>query len=110
MSYVKLMQANGTTLPDTSHSLCVYRLEPKKWDESDNGYLSLPCTKGELKNEKKEEKHGALVLSTKDSFFISTNVCSTKLTQNGNFYFKFQIVIIYNFFFSGFTRIAKLDR
>lgn len=87
MSFVKLMLENGTTLPDTTHGLCVYRLEHKKWDEADVGYLALPWTKVDLKSERKEEKCPGLVLSTKDSFHISTNVCSTKLTQNGGYHF-----------------------
>jgi len=84
MSFMKLMQENGTTVPDTTHSLCVYKLEHKKWDETDIGYLTLPWTKtDEKKTDKKEEKCPGLIASFKDSFLVSTNVCSTKLTQNG---------------------------
>nr|CAD7428799.1 unnamed protein product [Timema monikensis] len=56
LSYVKLMQGNGTTLHDTEHDLLVY--------------------KGQ------KPQQGGLTLTNKDSFTIHTNVCSTKLTQN----------------------------
>lgn len=48
MSYVKLMQRNGTTLQDTDHSLLVYKIENKKYEETDINYLKLPSTKKEL--------------------------------------------------------------
>ncbi|GFG33105.1 hypothetical protein Cfor_10663, partial [Coptotermes formosanus] len=81
MSYVKLMQENGTTLRDTQHELLVYKIDHKKFEDSDMGYLSLPSTRDEL-TEGQKPQHGGLSLSSKDSFTIHTNVCSTKLTQN----------------------------
>lgn len=48
LSYVRLMQRNGTTLQDIQHELLVYKLEQKKYDESDISYLKLPSTRGEL--------------------------------------------------------------
>ncbi|XP_076631403.1 dedicator of cytokinesis protein myoblast city isoform X2 [Colletes latitarsis] len=84
LSYVKLMQRNGTTLQDIQHELLVYKLDQKKYEETDILYLILPSTKGELVelNVEKKPTMGALTLSTKDSFLIATNICSTKLTQN----------------------------
>ncbi|XP_043247936.1 dedicator of cytokinesis protein 1 isoform X3 [Colletes gigas] len=84
LSYVKLMQRNGTTLQDIQHELLVYKLDQKKYEETDIMYLVLPSTKGELVelNVEKKPSMGALTLSTKDSFLIATNICSTKLTQN----------------------------
>ncbi|XP_076651042.1 dedicator of cytokinesis protein myoblast city isoform X1 [Halictus rubicundus] len=84
LSYVKLMQRNGTTLQDTQHELLVYKLDQKKYEDVDTSYLKLPSTRGELVelNVEKKPTIGALSLSTKDSFLIATNICSTKLTQN----------------------------
>ncbi|XP_053976094.1 dedicator of cytokinesis protein 1 isoform X2 [Hylaeus volcanicus] len=84
LSYVKLMQRNGTTLQDIQHELLVYKLDQKKYEETDISYLKLPSTKGELVelNIEKKPTLGALTLSSKDNFLIATNICSTKLTQN----------------------------
>ncbi|XP_014489472.1 PREDICTED: dedicator of cytokinesis protein 1 isoform X4 [Dinoponera quadriceps] len=84
LSYVRLMQRNGTTLQDIQHELLVYKLEQKKYDESDISYLKLPSTRGELAelNMEKKPSLGSLTLSSKDNFLIATNICSTKLTQN----------------------------
>ncbi|KAL0276596.1 UNVERIFIED_CONTAM: hypothetical protein PYX00_004139 [Menopon gallinae] len=80
MSYVKLMQENGTTVCDGSHSLCVYKLDHRKYDENDVGYLNLPWCRTDEKIDKNQIP--GLSFSNKDYFYISTNVCSTKLTQN----------------------------
>ncbi|XP_050483579.1 dedicator of cytokinesis protein 1 isoform X4 [Bombus huntii] len=84
LSYVKLMQRNGTTLQDIQHELLVYKLDQKKYEEIDISYLKLPSTRGELVelNLEKKPTLGTLTLSSKDSFLIATNICSTKLTQN----------------------------
>lgn len=47
LSYVKLMQRNGTTLQDIQHELLVYKLDQKKYVETDISYLKLPSTRGE---------------------------------------------------------------
>lgn len=84
MSYVKLMQENGTTLPDAKHSLIVYKIDYKKFDENSLDYFKLPSTTNEIKEYAKEKPQvPGLSVSTKDSFSISSNICSTKLTQNG---------------------------
>ncbi|KAG9346089.1 hypothetical protein JZ751_007907 [Albula glossodonta] len=86
LSFVKLMRYDGTTLRDGEHDLIVYKAEAKKLEDSSH-YLNLPATKLELE----EKGHSATGKSTqnlasctisKDSFQISTLVCSTKLTQN----------------------------
>lgn len=84
MSYVKLMQENGTTLKDTNHSLLVYKIDYKKFDENNVDYFKLPSTSAELKDDQKVQVPG-LILSKRDIFSIATNVCSTKLTQNGKY-------------------------
>ncbi|KAB7505734.1 Dedicator of cytokinesis protein 1 [Armadillidium nasatum] len=80
LSFVKLIQPNGTTLLNMDHELLVYKIDHKKWNEEDSSYLRLPCVKnvGEEVQKKKEDCYS---LSSKDSFFISTVFCSTKLTQ-----------------------------
>ncbi|XP_031352316.1 dedicator of cytokinesis protein 1-like isoform X2 [Photinus pyralis] len=81
MSYVRLMQENGTTLKDAKHNLIVYKIDHKKFDDSGLDYFKLPSTVDEIKDSSRPQTNG-LSLSTKDSFTISTNICSTKLTQN----------------------------
>lgn len=81
MSYVRLMQENGTTLHDTEHELLVYRIDHKKFDDTGLEYLNLPSKRSELVTNTKLASQG-LTSSNKDTFSISTNVCSTKLTQN----------------------------
>jgi hypothetical protein len=61
----------------------LFQIDHKKFEDSDLGYLNLPSTREEL-TEGQKPQHGGMTLSSKDSFTIHTNVCSTKLTQNGN--------------------------
>lgn len=75
------MQENGTTLKDDKHSLVVYKIDHKKFDEKSMDYFNLPSEISELKDGQKPQAAG-LTLSSKDSFVISSNICSTKLTQN----------------------------
>ncbi|KAI0221767.1 Dedicator of cytokinesis protein 1 [Lamellibrachia satsuma] len=90
MSYIKLMQDNGTTLKDTRHDLLVYKIDSKKMDQSST-YLKLPATECDLESQsqpglspsKCQIHAGGLTLNINDSFQISTLVCSTKLTHNG---------------------------
>ncbi|NWR19558.1 DOCK5 protein, partial [Emberiza fucata] len=89
MGFVKLMNADGTTLQDGKHNLIVYKGDNKKMEDA-KSYLTLPCTKTEV--EEKEAPSGKNLHSlanftptkdsTKDSFQIATVICSTKLTQN----------------------------
>ncbi|XP_071445315.1 dedicator of cytokinesis protein 1 isoform X2 [Hetaerina americana] len=81
MSFVNLMQADGTTLFDMQHELLVYKVDHKKYDEGDIGYLNLPSLRSKLVDGQKHQING-LTLSVKDYFLIETNICSTKLTQN----------------------------
>ncbi|CAG01025.1 unnamed protein product, partial [Tetraodon nigroviridis] len=86
LSFVKLMRYDGTTLRDGEHDLIVYKAEAKKLEEL-SLYLNLPATKLELE-EKGYSSTGKSIQNltnctiSKDSFQISTLVCSTKLTQN----------------------------
>lgn len=66
---------------------CCLQAEAKKLEDAST-YLSLPSTKAELEEKghsvtgKSLQGLGSCSIS-KDSFQISTLVCSTKLTQNG---------------------------
>ncbi|XP_056326075.1 dedicator of cytokinesis protein 1 isoform X1 [Danio aesculapii] len=85
LSFVKLMRYDGTTLRDGEHDLIVYKAEVKKLEDS-SMYLSLASTKPEMEERnpssgKNAQNLGSFTIS-KDSFQISTLVCSTKLTQN----------------------------
>ncbi|XP_078484653.1 dedicator of cytokinesis protein 1 isoform X1 [Ciona intestinalis] len=95
LSYVRLMKSEGTTLQDGVHNLLVYKVESRRLEPNDaKKYLSLPPSRSDLDNYK--SKPGAspggqsrlfnprvegFTLS-RDTFQISTLVCSTKLTQN----------------------------
>ncbi|KAJ6638701.1 Dedicator of cytokinesis protein 1 [Pseudolycoriella hygida] len=82
LSYVRLMQDNGTTLQHDSHNLVVYKIDQKKFDkDAQFNYLTLPSRTFELTKASKPSAPG-LSLSLKDSFVIRTNVCSTKLTKD----------------------------
>jgi dedicator of cytokinesis protein 1 len=98
MSFVKLMNENGTTMKDQIHELLVYKVDHKRYDESDVAYLKFPSTREELEHTLSNSNYqinqigakqlsamfqtNGIIVSPKDSFIISTVVCSTKLTQN----------------------------
>lgn len=73
----------GVLSPFTFTSEILFQIDHKKFEDSDLGYLSLPSVRKEL-TEGQKPQLGGISLSSKDSFTIHTNVCSTKLTQNGN--------------------------
>ncbi|XP_036078774.1 dedicator of cytokinesis protein 1 isoform X3 [Rousettus aegyptiacus] len=86
LAFVKLMRYDGTTLRDGEHDLIVYKAEAKKLEDA-AAYLSLPSTKAELEEKghaatgRGLQSLGSCTIS-RDSFQVSTLVCSTKLTQN----------------------------
>ncbi|XP_030407878.1 dedicator of cytokinesis protein 5 isoform X2 [Gopherus evgoodei] len=88
VAFVKLMNADGTTLQDGKHNLVIYKGDNKKMEDA-KFYLTLPGTKVEEEKDSPPGKnlhHLANFTptkdSTKDSFQIGTLICSTKLTQN----------------------------
>lgn len=86
LSYVRLMQENGTTLQHQCHQLVVYKIDTKKFDkDSQLDYLGLPsrCNELSVVGCKKPDAKSILSVAAKDSFTIETNLCSTKLTHNG---------------------------
>ncbi|XP_051911224.1 dedicator of cytokinesis protein 4b isoform X3 [Hippocampus zosterae] len=77
-SFVPLMQEDGRTLPDGTHELII-----QKCDENTNladcaRYLKLPFSKANIPSNNQTLK------GTKESFWITSFLCSTKLTQNGD--------------------------
>ncbi|XP_048465139.1 dedicator of cytokinesis protein 1-like [Rhincodon typus] len=88
LAFVKLMRYDGTTLRDGEHDLIVYKSDAKKLEDAAL-YLNLPATKTTLEERgyamtgKNMHSFGNFSIS-KDSFQISTLVCSTKLTQNAS--------------------------
>ncbi|XP_052251846.1 dedicator of cytokinesis protein 1-like isoform X3 [Dreissena polymorpha] len=100
MAFVKLLNKNGTTLMDGEHELLLYKIDYKKGeDKGHNPYIDLPSTQKELEasnnfgtgnftqgaggtHKKIPLFSGQYSLSYRDTFKISTFVCSTKLTHN----------------------------
>lgn len=86
MAYVKLMQDVGTTLTDNDHSLVVYKIDHKKFNDSNTEYFLLPSTVEDLRSSNNKIQVPGLFYTGKESFTIRSNICSTKLTQNGKLF------------------------
>uniref|UniRef100_A0A8C4P2U3 Dedicator of cytokinesis 4 n=1 Tax=Dromaius novaehollandiae TaxID=8790 RepID=A0A8C4P2U3_DRONO len=78
-SFVPLMQENGRTLPDGTHELIVHKCEENTNLQDSSRYLKLPFSKGIFLG-----NNSQAVKTTKESFWITSFLCSTKLTQNGD--------------------------
>ncbi|XP_066567873.1 dedicator of cytokinesis protein 2 isoform X2 [Amia ocellicauda] len=86
MAFVHLLCRDGTTLKDGQHQLILYKGDSRKLEDVSQ-YGSLLCSLGGGGQQRTSsvptlKGSGNLVLSTRDSFQISTLTCSTKLTQN----------------------------
>ncbi|XP_068625429.1 dedicator of cytokinesis protein 1 [Battus philenor] len=87
LSYLRLMQREGTTTPDMQHTLCVYKIDNKRSNsevetEAAAVCLGLPSRRDELPaGAEKGLTRGPLSLVYRDSLTVATKLCSTKLTQ-----------------------------
>ncbi|XP_038636091.1 dedicator of cytokinesis protein 4 isoform X1 [Scyliorhinus canicula] len=77
-SFVPLMQEDGRTLPDGIHELIVHKCEENTNFQDPTCYLKLQYCKGNLHGNSQPVK------ASKETFWISSFLCSTKLTQNGD--------------------------
>lgn len=78
VAFLPLMKENGTTLTDSEHhDLLVYKVDGRRFSETDTAYLQLPCSKAEL-----ERRFGVDVSSEKEvkAFFAKTNLISGSST------------------------------
>ncbi|XP_069812400.1 dedicator of cytokinesis protein 4-like, partial [Dendropsophus ebraccatus] len=78
-SFISLMQEDGRTFPDGTHELIVHKCEENTVFQDSCRYLKLPFSKGNLHG-----NNNQAVKNTKESFWITSFLCSTKLTQNGD--------------------------
>uniref|UniRef100_A0AAQ5X400 Dedicator of cytokinesis 4b n=1 Tax=Amphiprion ocellaris TaxID=80972 RepID=A0AAQ5X400_AMPOC len=77
-SFVPLMQEDGRTLPDGTHELIIHKCEENTSLADCSRYLKQPFSKANLPSNNQTLK------GTKESFWITSFLCSTKLTQNGD--------------------------
>ncbi|XP_064175400.1 dedicator of cytokinesis protein 4-like isoform X3 [Anguilla rostrata] len=77
-SFAPLMQEDGRTLPDGTHELIVHKCEESAVLHDPARYLKLQFSKGSLPGNSQAARSG------KESFWVTSFLCSTKLTQNGD--------------------------
>lgn len=98
LSYLRLMQPEGTTTPDTQHNLCVYKIDNKRSSSQQNDKqkqqhndieaeacsvcLTVPSKRNELPaGTENGLSRGVLSLVHRDTLTVATKLCSTKFTQ-----------------------------
>lgn len=97
ISFIRLMNKDETTLKNNDYRLFVYKIDPKKYNENDKSYLTLPSIRNDSNNKSDSENSNSTDLkqifnkqklsniytySPRDIFTISIKICSTKLAQN----------------------------
>ncbi|KAI4824512.1 hypothetical protein KUCAC02_013016 [Chaenocephalus aceratus] len=81
-AFTPLMREDGTTLSDESHELYVYKCDENATFSNQGLYLSLPCCKEDFNSCPNLPANLPFQRSPKETFSVSTILCSTKLTQN----------------------------
>uniref|UniRef100_A0A3Q3BAW6 Dedicator of cytokinesis 3 n=1 Tax=Kryptolebias marmoratus TaxID=37003 RepID=A0A3Q3BAW6_KRYMA len=81
-AFTPLMREDGTTLSDESHELYVYKCDENTTFSNHALYLGLPCCKDDFNSCPNIPSSLIFQRSTKETFWISTQLSSTKLTQN----------------------------
>ncbi|KAM9859694.1 dedicator of cytokinesis protein 3-like isoform 2-T2 [Aulostomus maculatus] len=81
-SFTPLMREDGTTLSDESHELYIYKCDENTTFSNHALYLGLPCCKDDCNSCPSIPSSLVFQRSTKETFWISTQLSSTKLTQN----------------------------
>ncbi|XP_028970144.2 dedicator of cytokinesis protein 3 isoform X12 [Esox lucius] len=81
-SFTPLMRDDGTTLSDESHELYVYKCDENTTFSNHALYLGLPCCKDDFNSCTNIPSSLIFQRSTKETLWISTQLSSTKLTQN----------------------------
>uniref|UniRef100_A0A8C7XIS9 Dedicator of cytokinesis 3 n=1 Tax=Oryzias sinensis TaxID=183150 RepID=A0A8C7XIS9_9TELE len=81
-AFTPLMREDGTTLSDEIHELYVYKCDENTTFSNQGLYLSLPCCKEDFNSCPTLPANLPFQRSPKETFWVSTILCSTKLTQN----------------------------
>uniref|UniRef100_A0A8C9WFB8 Dedicator of cytokinesis 3 n=1 Tax=Scleropages formosus TaxID=113540 RepID=A0A8C9WFB8_SCLFO len=81
-SFTPLMREDGTTLSDETHELYVYKCDENTTFSNHALYLGLPCCKDDFNGCPNIPSSLIFQRSTKETLWISTQLSSTKLTQN----------------------------
>ncbi|XP_007888770.2 dedicator of cytokinesis protein 3 [Callorhinchus milii] len=81
-AFTPLMRDDGTTLSDDVHELYVYKCDENSTFSNHALYLGLPCCKEDFNGCPNIPSSLIFQRSTKEFFWISTLLSSTKLTQN----------------------------
>jgi hypothetical protein len=85
-SFFHLMELDGTTVKDGAHSLCIYKCDDVQQLSDCNVYLALAARLSDMKHSEQQVTiHRGFVRSSKENVTVRTRLCSTKLTQNGEF-------------------------
>ncbi|XP_047666216.1 dedicator of cytokinesis protein 3 isoform X1 [Tachysurus fulvidraco] len=81
-AFTPLMREDGTTLSDECHELYVYKCDENTTFSNHALYLGLPCCKDDFNGCPNIPSSLIFQRSTKETLWISTQLSSTKLTQN----------------------------
>lgn len=77
------METGGATLCDGPHELYIYKCEDRSRLNDPQIYLALPSGAQESAEGIGQNSSSPFGRSHKETVFINTLLCSTKLTQNG---------------------------